>query len=58
MRYEYKLITLRHSALTGNPEPSNAANQERLNALGAQGWRLVSTAPFGNRVQAYFMREK
>jgi hypothetical protein len=58
MRFEYKVITLKRSVWGGKTETVDARFQEQLNTLGAQGWRMTGTSPYGHYVQVFLMREK
>lgn len=58
MRYEYKVITLKRSLWSGRAEAADAKFEERLNALGQQGWRMTGVTPYGHWSQIFLMRER
>ena len=57
MRYEYRCLSLKLSAWTANPEKRAPEFEAKLNALGAQGWKMTAATPYAQYVQIFLMRE-
>lgn len=58
MRFEYKTVTVRASAWSGNVAKGAGKIEAELNALGALGWELVGVSTLGLYTQAFLKRAK